>query len=172
MKLAKLICCALLLVTFSQCKKKDTPQLPPATETGAMTFGCKINGEIFVPQDGRGKSGLRVEYVNLGDDPGGWYLNIPAIDWQSSSPLKGMHIETDSLLVIEGMTYVFRNLKGFPRAFYDATDTYLPSDNTGSIFIKKHDQINRILSATFSFTGINSTGEKVNITEGRFDVRY
>ncbi len=177
MKLLKLISLLLLLTTvftFSQCKKnKDTPQLPPETTTGAMTFGCKINGEVFVPRDGRGKSGLFVQYVNLGSGPGGgWHLNIPAIDWQSSSPLKSLHIETDSLLLIEGMNYSFNSLKGFPFAFYDATNTYLASNDSGSLFIKKHDQIAHILSGTFSFKGTNSTGQTVDITEGLFDIRY
>ena len=60
------------LFTFSQCKKnKEEPQLPPETTTGAMTFGCKVNGKVFVPKDGRGKPGLYVQYVNLGTGPGG-----------------------------------------------------------------------------------------------------
>ena len=76
------------------------------------------------------------------------------------------------------MTYPFENDKGYARAFYQKgfnggvlVFKKLISDS-GSLFIKKHDQINRILSGTFSFTGANSTGEKVNITEGRFDIRY
>ena len=60
------------IFTFSQCKKKtEEPQLPPETTTGAMTFGCKVNGKVFVPKDGRGKPGLYVQYVNLGAGPGG-----------------------------------------------------------------------------------------------------
>ncbi len=62
----------LLLLTASQCKKhNDEPQLPPITTTGAMTFGCKINGKVFVPRDGRGKPGLYCQYVNLGSGEGG-----------------------------------------------------------------------------------------------------
>ena len=63
----------LALFTFSQCKKNktDEPQLPPETTTGAMTFGCKVNGKVFVPKDGRGKPGLFCQYVNLGAGPGG-----------------------------------------------------------------------------------------------------
>ena len=121
MKLAKLTCCTLMLITcltFSQCKKKDELQLPPETTIGAMSFGCKINGEIFLPQDGRGRSGLRVEYVNLGTGPGeGWYLNIPALNWKPNS-IPFVSITTDSLLVSEGLTYNFKNAKGNAKAFY------------------------------------------------------
>lgn len=35
------------LVLCSGCKKADRPQLPDATNIGARTFGCKVNGRIF-----------------------------------------------------------------------------------------------------------------------------
>jgi hypothetical protein len=36
----------------SQCKKSSSssqPVLPPITQTGANTFGCKINGQVWLP---------------------------------------------------------------------------------------------------------------------------
>jgi hypothetical protein len=164
-----------ILFTFSQCKKKkEELQLPPETTTGAMTFGCKVNGKVFVPQDGNGRPGLYVQYVNLGSGlGGGWFLNIPAVDWQSS-PIEGVSITTDSLLLQEGMYYQFNLGKGNAQAFYSKVVEYHKLENdSGSLFIKKFDPMNRILSGTFSFIGTYSaTGEKVNVTEGRFDIRY
>lgn len=175
MKQLLLIIASFILLNAGCKKKKDEePQLPPETTTGAMTFGCKVNGKVFVPRSGRGKPGLYVQYVNLGTRPGGgWYLNIPATNWAQNPP-QGVNIETDSLLVTEGQTYQFRNLKGFPRAFYDSGNVYPKLDNDeGELKITKFDQVNRILSGTFSFVGTNTTtNEKVNITEGRFDIRY
>ncbi len=178
MKNIKLLLAAVSVITvfsFSQCKKNKTeePQLPPETTTGAMTFGCKVNGKIFVPKDGREKPGLYVQYVNLGAGVGGgWFLNIPATNWVPSTP-EGVNIETDSLLVSEGMTYAFKNQKGSPRAFYDIGASYVALDNDGFLKITKFDQSNRILSGTFSFIGTNTAnGEKLNITDGRFDIRY
>ena len=46
------------------------------------------------------------------------------------------------------------------------------NDDNGSLTIKKHDLVNHILSGTFFFTGTNSSGTKVNITDGRFDIKY
>lgn len=151
-------------------KKTEEPQLPPITTTGAMTFGCKINGKVFVPRDGRGKPGLYCQYVNLGTDSGGgWYLNIPATDWRPNPP-KGVNIETDSLLVEQGTSYIFKKLKGNPHAFYDNGEVF---DASGELTILKFDQTNRILSGTFFFTGTNaSTGQTVEVTDGRFDIRY
>lgn len=162
----------------SKCKKDDDQpaQLPPETTIGANTFGCKINGEVFVPKDGRGKPGLFCQYVYLGNGlGGGWFLNIPATNWQPNPPI-GVNIETDSLLIIEGQTYRFKNSKGFPRAFFDNGNIYATLiTDTGSLHITKHDQIRRILSGTFFFTGTNtstSSGEKISVTEGRFDITY
>lgn len=172
----------LLLLTGSHCKKKtEEPQLPPVTTTGAMTFGCKINGKVFVPRDGRGKPGLICQYVNLGNDEGGgWYLNIPATNWVSST-IPSVSITTDSLLVEEGKTYEFKldsnflPIKGTARAVYLTGSNAYPKLNSqkGSLHVTKFDQSNRILSGTFYFTGTSaSTGEKVEVTDGRFDIRY
>ncbi len=167
----------ILLFSFSQCKKNknEEAQLPPETTTGAMTFGCKINGQVFVPRDGRGRPGLFCQYVNLGTGPGGgWYLNISADNWLPSTP-EGVTIATDSLLISEGGTYPFKyRKKEFPGAFYQNGPRYDAFDNnSGQLKIKRFDNINRIISGTFFFTGTdNSTGLTVNITEGRFDIRY
>ena len=99
-------------------------------------------------------------------------MNIPAVDWKSS-PIEGISITTDSLLVQDGNIYQFKTTKGNAQAFYSKIIEYHKLDNeTGSLHITKFDQLNRILSGTFSFVGTNTNGEKVNVTEGRFDIRY
>ena len=179
MKYIKKTLPALLIATifiFSQCKKNkdDEPQLPPETTTGAMTFGCKVNGKVFVPKDGGGRPGLFCQYVNLGTGPaGGWFLNIPAVDLQTR-PNIGVSIETDSLLIHQGVVYPFKNTKGTVQAFYYSGIEFKKLDNDlGELRVTKFDQVNRIISGTFFFTGTNiSSNEKINITEGRFDIRY
>ena len=178
LKLCYLALLFIIAVSISQCKKNktDEPQLPPETTTGAMTFGCKVNGQIFLPKDGNGRPGLYVQYVNLGNVPdGGWHLNIPAYNYSTN---KGVSIETDSLLLVEGMTYQFKTTIGTANAFYrenipNGVNVYPKLDNDmGSLIVKKHDPIQRILSGTFSFIGTDGSGVKVDITEGRFDIRY
>ena len=167
----------MIVFALSHCKKhKNDPQLPSETTIGAMTFGCNVNGQIFLPKDGNGKPGLFVQYVYLGNVPGGgWHLNIPAYNYTTK---RGVSIETDSLLLIEGMTYHFKTTIGTANAFYrenipNGVNVYQKLDNeNGSLIIKKHDQVQRILSGTFSFIGADGNGEKVNITDGRFDIRY
>ena len=44
------------MLTIVQCKKSKTidDQLPPETQTGANTFGCLINGKVFIPKGTNG----------------------------------------------------------------------------------------------------------------------
>ena len=59
------ICLYVMLVMFASCnscKKELTTedlvaQLPPATQTGANTFGCLIDGKPYVPNGYTGWSG-------------------------------------------------------------------------------------------------------------------
>lgn len=44
-----LILCTAFLFAACACTKKAEKQLPPATQTGANTFGCTLNGQVFIP---------------------------------------------------------------------------------------------------------------------------
>ncbi|MBA3675301.1 MAG: hypothetical protein H0W75_10185 [Chitinophagaceae bacterium] len=104
---------------------------------------------------------------------------VEATNW-IPHPTEGFNIGTDSLLVMEGATYEFKlssnfqPIKGTAYASYsNGSDAYPKLNNeSGSLFIKKFDQTNRILSGTFYFTGTNSNGVKLSVTEGRFDIRF
>ena len=56
------------LLGLSQCQKKDAgpakpeDQLPPATQTGAGTFGCLLNGQPWTPQGYDGKPNFITTY--------------------------------------------------------------------------------------------------------------
>ncbi len=163
------------LLTVNCSKKKDPgPQLPAETTTGAMTFGCKIDGRVFVPRDEFSKTGLFAQYVNLGTGRGGGYfLDIPAIDWKSSNS-ELVSITTDSLLVEEGKTYPFQERKGSARAFTASNATYTKRDqDPGELTITRFDRTQGIISGRFHFVGTDpSTGNQVRVTDGRFDVRF
>jgi hypothetical protein len=167
-----LLSSALLL---TQCRKKEVePQLPPETTTGAMTFGCKIDGRVFVPRDEFSKTGLFAQYVNSGTGRGGgYYLNIPATDWKAD-PNQIINIGTDSLLVEEGKSYPIMTTKGAVQAFYFSERKYAKLDqDPGELTITRFDRTQGIISGRFHFVGTDlSTGKQVQVTEGRFDVRF
>ncbi len=56
------------LLGLSQCKHKNPgpakpeDQLPPATQTGAHTFGCLLNGQPWTPSGNDGRQNFRVTY--------------------------------------------------------------------------------------------------------------
>jgi len=165
---------SLLLFSF-RCKKQNTePELPPETTIGAMTFGCKVNGKVFVPKSGDGFPGIITEYPFLGNGQGGgWFLNIAAVD-RSSEFLQRVSITTDSLLLVEGNTYQLKKEKGFAKGQYgfNLFLYQISTEDTGELVLTKHNQTQRIISGRFSFSATSNNGEKVNVTEGRFDVRY
>lgn len=164
---------AVLLLT--QCTKKDpAPQLPPETTTGAMTFGCKIDGRVFVPRTAYPNAGLDVRYDYLGTGKGGgFFLSIPATNW-AATPIEAVRITTDSLLVQEGHTYPFRTSNGSAHAEYQLTVDYKKLDqNDGALTITHFDPNRGIISGRFAFVGTNkATGRQVHVTDGRFDVRF
>ncbi len=158
-----------------KCKKENNePQLPPETTTGAMTFGCKIDGKVFVPKGTIADPELVAHYYFLGNGAGGgWFLFITASN-VVDNPHRTVLLETDSLLLTEGSSYTFKKMKGFSNAKYASglIDYEMTTSDTGYLLITKHDQSQHMLSGRFSFTATNQNGEKVNITDGRFDIRY
>ncbi len=63
-----LVTVAIPITTLSGCKKEpitcDKPVdcLPPATQTGARTFGCLVDGEVFLPKEKFGRRPLDIAY--------------------------------------------------------------------------------------------------------------
>lgn len=163
------------LVAFSQCQKTNAdPQLPPETTTGANTFGCKIDGKVFLPRDKMGKPGLFVEYPYLGPGRGGgYYLNITAFDWQTAS-VDGVQLGTDSLLVEQGKTYQFKTSLGNAQALTLLSSRYLKLDqDPGELTVTRFDPTQHIISGRFDFVATDqTTGKQVRVTDGRFDVNF
>ena len=70
-----MLLCSVMLCS-SQCKKTNTTdpidQLPPATQIGANTFGCLVNGKVYVPKgySGNGSPNPKIQYdINLNGRP-------------------------------------------------------------------------------------------------------
>jgi len=162
------------LLLNSKCKKENEPQLPPETTTGAMTFGCKVNGKVFVTKASLDGPAISANYYYTGSGPGeGWFFFLYGAN-RVDAPRTSIAIETDSLLLLQGNSYPLKKGKGF--VVGSALISIIPYDmglsDSGELKITKHDQLQRILSGRFSFTATNVNGEKLIITEGRFDVRY
>lgn len=164
-----LISVFLLLTT---CKKNNTPStsLPPATQTGDNTFGCKVNGEVWVPyypcvSFGNPCQEMQVSVINYVDSDG-YKLNV------------GIGVGRK-----EGEKESFFNI-GFPANkvgnIYDSARIEYLNDNSlipfgvihykpGVFEITKLDTINKIISGVFNLNLYNGSGDSIIVTDGRFD---
>ena len=173
-----------LLLCLAGCKKDDdqhtnpVDQLPPATQTGANTAGCLVNGEPFTPK-GYITGGNLPRYYN------GDVFLLGIIRRGEDNTRRGILIELQPLEIpLEVGKFYLLNTEIFndtirtgiyhigsappPRpGFYQTNDSI-----TGELIITHHDFDNAILSGVFWFDAVNSEGEIVEVREGRFDVKY
>ncbi len=175
----KLIPVVAILFLFVACTK-DVKELPPATETGANTFGAIVNGKLWAPQDfGAVNIGTKLECRRMPTKD----IIINARNF-SSSPT-----ETEFELRIKEVTatgtYPLNTTVSYPsgsasygyyvkRKITPLNEWLTNSQYTGSVTITKIDTLNRFVSGTFQFNAINlyNNPEPLTVTEGRFDVKW
>jgi hypothetical protein len=163
-----------------QCRKNKSPleQLPPETQVGAGTFGCLINGNIFKPK-GNPLNGpiLSCAYQFV---KGGYYFQLKANQENGPETLT-IGLYTDSLEISMGQTIELSQKLSSGKAYglhghYDVYTGgilyYTDSMVSGELKIKYFDSINKVVSGTFWFDAFNSTNEKVEIRNGRFDMKF
>lgn len=165
-----------LILTLSCCKDDDvTPinpidQLPPATQTGANTFGCLLDGKAFLP-DGRH---LSLDCVYQFVD-GGYHFALQGNRRDNNSILVGLGIGTQNLEINQNQTYdIAQHEDGYTSGvyFFGTFINYTTSTYTGKLTITKLDQINQIVSGTFWYDIKDHNDVVHHIREGRFDMRY
>lgn len=178
----------LLAVTLlSSCHPEPLPQnppfvpidytvLPPATQEGKNTFGCLVNGEVWVP---------RVPLFAL------TYRDKEATVWEKDSSGTGL-VVTNLVDIEKGADdwFVFSFGKTAFKAktlcgheifanFRTQGSKYYRSDlretQTNCVIVSKIDSVRNIISGTFNLTLYHDStnlNDKIEITEGRFDLLY
>ena len=171
----------ILLTTLLSCCKKDDPtltpleQLPKATKVGANTAGCLVNGEAFLPKGFFPSGNLICFYINQ--------LNFSlSISNKENNIIKGVSIYYSEETLEIGTKYTLntRYQTNAKTGEYVINETSFPNDDyysttpeiKGELVITHHDYDNAIISGTFWFDAVNSSGEKVEVREGRFDMEY
>jgi hypothetical protein len=170
-----------ILLTLNSCEKKDDPtltpieQLPKATKTGANTAGCLVNGEAFLPKGFSPSGNLRCFYINQNT----FTLSISDI---GSNRTNSVYIETNNEELEVNKIYNLNQLRSSNDSkfaeyiiFRDNgnDEKYTTTPNiTGELVITHHDYNNAIISGTFWFDAVNNIEEKVEVREGRFDMKY
>jgi hypothetical protein len=182
----------LLFVLFSFCtackKTKTEPdpipavdQLPPITQTGANTFGCLINGNVYTP---KGYSGnFTNSRINI--DPNYLDGDLLIRTYRVSGGIEiDLSIGSDSIKNIgiypigknQRTGFVVQKWKDDLSIRYCLTNPSIITNTSilGYLKITRYDLVNKIFSGEFEFTFNNTDcglGDPIKITNGRFDYK-
>ncbi|HEV3222728.1 MAG TPA: hypothetical protein VGZ90_07610 [Puia sp.] len=173
----------ILLLANLQCKKSHPPPniLPPMTQDGKNTFGCMVNGEVWIPYSQCGLINFLTHCEEL-------QSVVTPFDTTSKLPLEvdlfaSRKIGQGSFTSFIIRTRILKTGK-FDSSFIviytrDSISYYLQypiSHVSNAITVTKLDTVNKIVSGTFYFTLYNSsygfTSDSLVVTDGRFDVTY
>lgn len=143
-------------------------QLPPATQSGAGTFGCLVNGQVYTPKGNVGMTNFAVLY-----EPGANGATLNIITYRRDDRYQDMnlscglitpqkHTFTIALPVVEGTA----SYTG-PAGDFD-NDRGLKYRH-GQIVLTRVDEQAGVLAGTFEFTSVNTKGDTLKVTQGRFD---
>lgn len=174
-----------LLFILACCQDKNPdPGLPPITTTGANTFGCKVNGKIWMPSPRSNgtlpqiEGGIKTRYDSVGPEKN-WYdllifaynnnngsgfqLFLSRINATGEFPLYFTNCVFPACLVRPSYGYYYENGSRFSAL----------TISESKINLVRYDTLNKIFSGTFSFKAKAFYGpstDTINITEGRFDI--
>lgn len=165
-------------------------RLPEATQTGANTFGCLIDGKLLLPRSGNNSlvfplSGARLVggYPDVYD-----YFELKILDYKSINPpsfLFHMHNIADNGIGIYNIdaSNGMPNIDGLNNNYihcnaYNPTTNsyqkYVSYENSGKYTISRLtiDTEKTVISGTFSckLRNINDPLDEIEITQGRFDI--
>jgi hypothetical protein len=170
----------LLIFTFplwglGGCEKDDNKpsnpidQLPPATQTGAGTFGCLVNGVPYVDN-----SGFFNCFYQLVD--GEYYFGIGSDNEQAG--LTQIIIGSNKKPIVTNIINQLNentdmNFYGEIKVKNVSGDYVTTNKEDGTLIFTKFDVDSQVVSGTFEFSlQIPDTGQIIHITEGRFDSHF
>ncbi|HEY9362804.1 MAG TPA: DUF6252 family protein [Chitinophagaceae bacterium] len=159
---------------------KEVTELPPGTQTGANTFGARVNGEFWIPE-GFGVVPtapiLEARYIDKN-------LFINARNFSSSPNETEFEIYVENVAA-PGIFLLNKNTGMYPhqsesyayyvkRKFTPVDEWMTNSRYGGQVTITKIDFEARIVSGTFYFQAESeyTADQSINVTEGRFDVKF
>ncbi len=178
-----------LLLAAPACKKVDDelkPKLPEATQEGNRTFGCLVNGTVWLPYNTNAGHFPYTDYdIRTNRFPiDASVLAIDIINFsQDNAGISKLTLSLRSTSALAPGVYTLSD--GFSASATERTAGYSTAQaGTGSVTLTKVEPYTRtvngitsrqsIVSGTFAFTagGINGNdGKTLTVTEGRFDLR-
>jgi hypothetical protein len=169
------------LISICGCSCKEDPPtpaeptLPPVTQTGENTFGCFVNGELWLPKGNIQTPALNGDYYQQ-------YIQINA-NRVGQNPFSAIHLDfgtvtSDTSFIIHNyldttsLQYFYYNSSYLSQSG-PIQDFYAILPNSGQLTLIKLDTVNRIMAGTFFFTAVDTVNnDTVMIEDGRFDIHY
>jgi hypothetical protein len=143
-------------------KHENIPQLPPITMEGKNTFGCLVNGKVWLP-GGRNST------------PSADFSSVKCLNFNATTDDSGFLFSIRNAPIITTTFDLTDTSKVW--AIYDrkVNGTFCTYESyhvrSGTLVITKFDKVSSILSGTFQFKTFNfACGDTVKIAEGRFDI--
>ena len=177
---------SLLVIATSgiYCKKHNNPKedvLPPITQEGKNTFGCKVNGKVWIPY-----------YPCFGLPAGATQLSYEIRPFYDTAILpmffslragnnadggSGFFIGQNSTIsdrifrpgnIMDSILINFTSNTWHGYYNFDSPPGSYPRE----FLITKLDTVKGIVSGTFAFTLYSDPGDSVVISDGRFDLQF
>ncbi len=179
-KVQQLILFSTLFLLLFSCKKNDPPEtsnepvLPPMTHEGLNTFGCYIDGELFVANDGPSVVSIPRLSGSFGGEDN--ILKLQGTRYENGEYLADISFKVKHITE-EGEYSMFSfgtELKGYITSGFENCDYYHNPDNYGFVRITYLDNEKNIIAGIFEMKLINPdcVDTLKEITDGRFDFRY
>lgn len=176
--MTRIIIACFSVLLLASCKK-EVSELPSATQTGANTFGAKIDGVMWGPQGfgpfpannllkttfNSSTSILLINARNFSSSPNETEFEIQLTG--VTGPGTYLLNTNTTRLSASSYGYFYKN------RLNPVEEWITTADYTGSATITRLDVVNLIVSGTFQFDAIsNGTPAKtLTVTEGRFDIK-
>ena len=175
------LCLYVMLLAFASCKscKKEVNAPPDATQTGANTAGCLIDGKAWVPRSTNGDRPITGGYyaslpfrnsvvLNFFDTRDMVQLYVKSVNKPGRYPLS-FDTNADPVYTTTknfGIYYVGGFSIDDPDYNYITTSQYV-----GYVDFTVADTTNKLLAGTFAFDAIDIPSKRsIRVTEGRFDI--
>lgn len=175
-----MILLALMALSLAGCKK-DVDELPEPTQSGANTFGAKVDGEFWVPQ---GFGIMPTAPIIEARYAGGNSVFINARNFGSSPTESEFELYLQDIAGSGTTILLNQNTANYPsnsasygyfvkRRIRPLYEYITSAANTGRVVVTRYDNDAHIISGTFEFRAADKTdpSQTVTVTEGRFDVK-
>jgi hypothetical protein len=166
------------VLLLASCKKEVT-ELPDSTQTGANTFGAKVDGVLWGPQGfgpfpannllkakfNSATSILLINARNFASSPNETEFEIQLAG--VTGPGTYLLNTNTTRLSVSSYGYFYKN------RLNPVEEWITTANHTGSVTLTKLDIHNMIVSGTFQFDALsNATPANImKVTEGRFDIK-